>query len=67
MMDSHTSLTPTEWLLCLCITALVVEWQLSASASITSKIAGILTLGGLTLGVSIHAFEWFREQYADLS
>lgn len=61
MMDSHTSLTPTELVLCLFITALVVGWQLSASSSVTSKIAGILTFGGLTLGISMYVFEWLRE------
>jgi len=61
MMDSHISLTPTEWVLCLFITTFVVRWQLSASSSVTSKIAGILTFGGFILGISMHVFEWLRE------
>jgi len=60
-MNSYTSLTSTDWILSLFVTAIVVGWQLSAGSSFSSKMAGVLMFGGLTLGISMHLFEWYRE------
>jgi hypothetical protein len=61
-VESHTSLTSTDWVLSLFVTAVVVGWQLSVSSGFTATVAGILTFGGLALGVSIQMFEWYRER-----
>jgi len=60
-MVSYTSLTPTDWVLSLFVTAVVVGWQVSAGSSFSSTIAGVLMFGGLTLGISMYLFEWYRE------
>lgn len=65
-VKSDTSVRSTDWILSLCVTALVVGWQLSAGSSFTAKVAGVLMFGGLTLGISLHLFEWDREWEAGL-
>ncbi len=62
IMESYTSLTPTDWVLSLFVTAIVVVWQLFAGSSFSSKMAGALMFGGLLLGISMHVFEWYRER-----
>ncbi len=61
-MESYTSLKSTDWALSLFLTAIVIGWQLSVGSSFTSTVAGMLTFGGLALGISIHVFEWYRER-----
>ena len=61
-VESYTPLTSTDWILSLLVTTVVVGWQLSVSSGFTATVAGILTFGGLTLGVSMQMFEWYRER-----